>query len=102
MAKINTKVFTSNELKFKKYYDLIIFFEGLIEVSMDLEYSIEEIEMIEQEDGFLDCEMQHELNLMITQLDIIIKNILTVTNVLKNIENEAFFFFNGDKSFSLS
>jgi hypothetical protein len=102
MATVNTKLFTSTELNHKKYYDLIILFEGLIKVSMYVEDSIEEIEMIEQEDGFLDCEMQHELNLLITQFDYITKNILTVMNVLKKIENEAFFFFNGDKSFSLS
>ena len=49
MSTINTKLFSAEHLKTKKYGDLVVFLEGLLEVAEDLEYSLDEIKLTEEE-----------------------------------------------------
>jgi hypothetical protein len=90
MSTINTKLFSAEDLKIKKYGDLVVFLEGLLEVAEDLEDSLDEIKLMEEEDGYLNSEMLSEMKFMDTQLDYIFKNIKIAVSVLDSMEMKSF------------
>jgi len=90
MSIINTKLFSVKDLKNKKYGDLVVFLEGLLEVAEDLEYSLDEIKLTEEEDGYLTPEMLSEMKFMDTQLDYVFKNIKIVMSALNSMEIKSF------------
>jgi hypothetical protein len=90
---VNTKIFTFSELKSKRYGDLMVFFDGLLEVAEDIEYSIEDILELEKENE-LTKELEKELNFLTTQLDYMFKNIQTCNDVIKFLEDKVKFAFN--------
>ena len=90
MSTINTKLFSAEHLKTKKYGDLVVFLEGLLEVAEDLEYSLDEIKLTEEEDGYLSPEMLSEMKFMDTQLDYVFKNIKIAVSVLDSMEMKSF------------
>jgi hypothetical protein len=90
MNTINTKLFSAKDLKSKKYGDLIVFLEELLEVAEDLEYSLDEIKLTEEEDGYLTPEMLSEMKFMDTQLDYVFKNIKIVMSALNSMEIKSF------------
>lgn len=90
MNTINTKLFSAKDLKSKKYGDLIVFLEELLEVAEDLEYSLDEIKLTEEEDGYLTPEMLSEMKFMDTQLDYFFKNIKIVMLALNSMEIKSF------------
>ena len=77
-------------MKIKKYGDLVVFLEGLLEVAEDLEDSLDEIKLMEEEDGYLTPEMVSEMKFMDTQLDYIFKNIKITISVLDSMEMKSF------------
>ena len=85
MNTVNTKLFTIDELKYKKYGDLVNFLTGMFELVDDIQEEIDEIQLIESEDGYLDQETLNELNIMITQSDYLTKNINTTIDTLNII-----------------
>lgn len=87
---LNTKLFTLNELKYKPFSKLYELIEGLKEIAIDIEDSIEYIEMLEEETGSLDNDMTERLNIFTTQLDYIAKNISTCIEALTFCEKETF------------
>ena len=90
MSTINTKLFSAEHLKLKKYGDLVVFLEGLLEIAEDLEDSLDEIKLMEEEDGYLTPEIVSEMKLMDTQLDYIFKNIKITISVLDSMEMKSF------------
>jgi hypothetical protein len=90
MNTVNTKLFTIDELKYKKYGDLVNFLTGMFELVDDIQEEIDEIQLIESEDGYLDQETLNELNIMITQSDYLTKNINTTIDTLNLIEMKSF------------
>jgi hypothetical protein len=94
MNGINTKLFTIDELKGKKYGDLVISLAGMIELVDDIENEIDAIQILEEEDGYLEPELEYELNIITTQLDYMLKNISTIKKVLNIIEMKSFFVVN--------
>lgn len=91
MESINTRLFTVEELKFKKYANLIESLEIIVDSTCDLEWALEEIEEIEKEQGFLGSEMLSEMNYITTQLDYLYKNINTIISAMKCYEAKSFF-----------
>ncbi len=94
MNGINTKIFTIDELKGKKYADLVNSLADMIELVDDIENEIDTIQILEEEDGYLEPELEYELNIITTQLDYMLKNISTIKKVLNMIEMKSFFVVN--------
>lgn len=91
MESVNTRLFTIEELRFKKYANLMETLHIIIDSSCDLEWAMEEIEEIEQEQGFLGSEMLSEMNYITTQLDYLYKNIDVIISAMKYHESKSFF-----------
>lgn len=94
MNGINRKLFTIDELKGKKYADLVNSLADMIELVDDIENEIDTIQILEEEDGYLEPELEYELNIITTQLDYMLKNISTIKKVLNMIEMKSFFVVN--------
>jgi hypothetical protein len=94
MNGINTKLFTIDELKGKKYANLVNSLADMIELVDDIENEIDAIQILEEEDGYLEPELEYELNIITTQLDYMLKNISTIKKVLNMIEMKSFFVVN--------
>lgn len=94
MNGINTKLFTIDELKGKKYANLVNSLADMIELVDDIENEIDTIQILEEEDGYLEPELEYELNIITTQLDYMLKNISTIKKVLNMIEMKSFFVVN--------
>lgn len=91
MSTINTRLFSLEELQFKKYGVLINGLNMLVELASELEYSLEEINELESEQGFLDSETLSDMNFITTQLDYLYKNLNTTLAAMKFQEAKAFF-----------
>jgi hypothetical protein len=91
MESVNTRLFTVEELSFKKYANLMETLQIMIDSSCELEWALEEIEEIEQEQGFLGSEMLSEMNYITTQLDYVYKNIDVIISAMKYQESKSFF-----------
>jgi len=102
MGVINTRLFSLKELDEKSYGNLLIFLEGLIEISCELHEELTEIESFEDENGILESPMLSDSYEIATQLDYIDKNIGTTISVLKNKEAKSFIEFIGFPSICLN
>lgn len=80
---MNTKLFTKEELKIVSTKKLIDNLKSMINISIDMKEVIDEIEDIEKEDGYLEIELEYELNILITQYDYVIKNIRMIKKVIE-------------------
>ena len=87
----NTKIFRIEELQFKPYAVLMKSLNSFIEVASELEQCLEEIEELENEQGFLDSETLADMNLITTQLDYLYQNIKTSIDAMKYQEAKSFF-----------
>jgi hypothetical protein len=80
---MNTKLFTKEELNIVSTKKLIDNLKSMINISIDMKEVIDEIEDIEKEDGYLEIELEYELNILITQYDYVIKNIRMIKKVIE-------------------
>ena len=91
MATLNTKLYTFDELKYKPYYQLFQFVDGLKTIIFDFEDEIESLEMMEAEQGYLTSEMTESLNTITTQLDYVTRNLKTAITALDFKATKSFF-----------
>lgn len=80
---MNTKLFTKEELNIVSTKKLVDKLKSMINISIDMKEVIDEIEDIEKEDGYLEIELEYELNMFITQYDYVIKNIRMIKKVIE-------------------
>ncbi len=88
MEAINTNLYTLFQLKYKKYGNLINFVEGLTEVIFDLEEIVDALETLQLK-GELTPELEKTMNLHITQLDYLYKNLNTGLEAMRYHEDKA-------------
>lgn len=89
METINTRLYTLFQLKYKKYGNLINFIEGLNEVISDLEVIVLDLESLQLK-GKLTPELEKTLNIHITQLDYLYKNLNTGLEAMRYHEDKVF------------
>jgi hypothetical protein len=90
MYKINTRLLSLEQLVNKEYSHLLFAADEFNEVISDFEFNLIELELIEEEVGFLDEEQLSECNFMVTQLDFIYKNLNKVLEVMREKEDKCF------------
>jgi hypothetical protein len=87
---INTNLYSFFQLKYKKYGNLINFIDGLTEVISDLEEIVDALEKLQLK-GELTPELEKTMNLHITQLDYLYKNLNTGLEVKKYHDDKTKF-----------
>ncbi len=85
---VNTRIFTLEELKLKKYVNLKYSLDIILEEAESIEYCIEELLELEKENGLTE-ENEKALNFLTTQLDYLFKNIQTIIKALQYHEDKV-------------
>jgi hypothetical protein len=85
---INTKLFNFEELMIKSYGQLLIFFNELTDIAQEFEDYVEEKTQMEIENKLIP-ELEKELNIVVTALDYIYKNIQVCIEAMKYQEDKT-------------